>query len=355
MKKLSQTTRQIILPVSVLGLCVAAIVWVAQRGPADAPVVPNAPSIAIGSEAEIRAEKDEYYRSEVAPIILTADERNREAAKRCVERLSESFDGYRTGIKPFCEEINTWGTRLGVIRRMPSDWWYEKADVSKFIEIKFAKHLFTDEKLKTDIERALTQFRNDVEANQNGLIVNVRASLSSQDIPGLPEVDYSDFTKDLASRLKAFSSGAAKDSVVHGIVIEIASGVGGTVATQVLAQIVNKLSTMVATSAAAGGGATATGATAGGGGGALGGPLGAAAGFTVGLVVGVVVDWWLSARFEEKMAEQLNKVIDEINSEVIAGNANRTGLREGLRASCDVMQEAYQGSLRTQIVDGGVN
>ncbi len=118
------------------------------------------------SEAELRAERDAFFKADVEPSIKEADKLNREAADRCVARLKESFDGYRSGIQPFCEEINTWGTRVGVIRRMPSDWWYEKTDVSDFIQAKFAKHLFTDRKLAEDIESAFGSVPCRVEANQ---------------------------------------------------------------------------------------------------------------------------------------------------------------------------------------------
>ena len=203
-----------------------------------------------------------------------------------------------------------------------------------------------------DIESALAQFRADVEANQNTLVTSIRAAISSKDLPGLPEIDYSEFAKDLSSRIAEFSAQSAKDSLVNGIVIEVASGVGGTVATRLLTQLVVRLTAMVGASTASAGGATAGGAAVGGGGGSLGGPVGVAAGLAVGLVVGSVIDWWMSSSFEAKMKEQLNGLIDTVNKEVIAGDADRAGLHDGLRGSCDVLKNAYQSSLRTRIVDG---
>jgi hypothetical protein len=70
-------------------------------------------------------------------------------------------------------------------------------------------------------------------------------------------------------------------------------------------------------------------------------------------VIGGVIDWWMSSSFEAKMTGQLNGLIDELNKEVIAGDSNRPGLRDGLRGSCDVIRQAYQDSLRNKIVDGG--
>lgn len=340
-----------------LAICAGSILWVAWRPSADAPSVPSAPTLPVDtipqkSAAELREERDAFFAADVEPCIKGADKLNRESADRCVSRLKESFDGYRSGIQPFCKEVNSWGTRLGVIRRMPSDWWYEQTDVSDYIQAKFAKHLFTDKKLAEDIKSALTQFRADVEANQNTLVTRIRAAISSKDLPGLPEIGYADFAEDLSSRLTEFSAQSAKDSVVNCIVTEVASGVGGSVATRLLTQLVVRLTAMVGASTASAGGATAGGAAVGGGGGSLGGPVGVAAGLAVGLVVGSVIDWWMSSSFEAKMKEQLNGLIDTVNKEVIAGDADRAGLHDGLRGSCDVLKNAYQSSLRTRIVDG---
>lgn len=344
---------------TVLLLSVGLVVWIGYRSsvdivPVTAPPAMPAEIVPQKSPAELRAERGTFFKAEVEPSITEADKLNREAAERCVARLKESFDGYRTGIQPFCQEINSWGTRLGVIRRMPSDWWYEQTDVSDYIQAKFAKHLFTDKKLAMDIERALAQYRADVEANQYTLITRIRAAISSGDLPGLPDINYTEFSKDLSERLTVYSVESAKDSVVNGIVTEVASGVGGFAAEQLLAQLVVRLTAMVGASTASAGGATAGGAAVGGGGGSLGGPLGAAAGIAVGLVIGGVVDWWMSSSFEAKMTEQLNSLIDELNNAVIAGDANRPGLRDGLRGSCDVIRQAYQDSLRTNIIDEGV-
>lgn len=343
--------------VVVLVLCVMAIFWVATRSSVEPPQVPEPPPMPAEilpqkTEAERRAERDLFFKNDVVPSIAEADKLNREAAERCVTRLTESFDGYRTGIAPFCKEINTWGTRLGVITRMPSDWWYEQTDVSDYVQEKFARHLFTDKRLAEDIEGALAQYRADVEANQAALLSSIRAAISAQDLPDLPNIEYADFSKDLSDRLKSYSANAASDSVVRGIVTELAAGVGGYAAEQLLAQLIVRLTAMVGASSASAGGATAGGAAVGGGGGSLGGPIGAAAGIAVGLLVGGVIDWWMSSNFEAKMTEQLNTLIDELKKEVIAGDTSRPGLREGLRGSCEVLYRAYQDSLRSKIVEG---
>lgn len=334
-----------------------AVIWVVQRPTAVVPVVPKAPAMPAEivprkSQAHLRAERDAFFVADVEPCIQEADKLNREAADRCIARLKDSFNGYRTGIKPFCKEINSWGTRLDVIRRMPSDWWNEKSGVSDFIQAKFAKHLFTDKKLAADLESALAQFRTDVVANQNTLVSKIRAAVSSKDLRGMPEIKYADFASDLSARLKAYSAQSANVSVGNFIATEVASGLGGFAAEQLLAQLVIRLSAMTAATTTTAGGATAGGAATGGGTGALGGPVGIAAGFAVGLVIGGVIDWWMSSSFEAKMMGKLNGMIDDLDKEILDGSVGRAGLRNGLRGGCDVLKNAYQSSLRARIIDG---
>ncbi len=336
---------------TLLVLCIIAILWVWNRGPAKLPSVPQAPEIPSSSTNE-QVERETFFKSNVEPSISAADKLNNEAAERCIRRLKDSFDGYQTGIGPFCKDVNSWGTRLGVISRMPGDWWNEKTEVATYVQEKFGKHLFTDKKLKEDIQGALAQFRFDVNANQNELVISIRAAISSRDLPTLPDLDFSQFASDLTSTLGAYSAETARNSVVNLLVTEIASGVGGMVAEQLLAQLITRLSTMAAASTATAGGATAGGAAAGGGTGALGGPIGVAAGFVVGLAVGGVIDSWMSSKFEARMTAQLNQLVDELSKQVITGDSNHPGLSQALQETCELLERAYAESLRSRIVDG---
>lgn len=339
--------------------CIGVISYVISRPAPEMPAMPDPPTIPAEilsekSEEELRVERDEFFRADVDPVIAAANDLNLRAAERCVIRLEESFDSYRNGIKPFCAEINTWGTRLGVMRRMPSDWWYEKTDVGDFIQEKFARHLFTDKTLEQDIEDALQQFRQDVASNQNAMVTQIRAAISAKDLPNLPEIEYGDFAKDMTTRLKGFNTESAGQSIFSGIAIEAVTGVAGYAGQYLLAQLVIKISSMAATTSTAAGGATVGGAAAGSGTGSLGGPIGTIAGFAVGLVIGGVIDWWMSNRFQAQMSGKLSGMIDELAATVITGDSNRPGLRDGLRGACEHMQRAYVSSLRATIV-GEVN
>ena len=132
---------QIWIASTALLACTGLIIWAAGLTAPDAtlPAVSRLLSNendTAKTEAELRAERIAFFNTVIEPVIIEADQRNRESAQRCIETLKESFNGYRNGIKPFCIEINTWGTRLGVIRRMPGDWWYEKNGRRRFHQSK---------------------------------------------------------------------------------------------------------------------------------------------------------------------------------------------------------------------------
>ena len=106
---------------AVLVMCFLALIYLASApgvSPPRLPPSPQAVSPGISSQARAR-----FYDEQVQPAIALADTANREAAERCVQRLREMSDKHRQGIAPFVSDLNSWGTRWGVVRRMPSDWW----------------------------------------------------------------------------------------------------------------------------------------------------------------------------------------------------------------------------------------
>lgn len=310
------------------------------------------PSPPLKTAAERRAEREIFFAEKVDPVIMATDQRNREAATRCTIALRKSFDGYRKGIPTFCDEINSWGTRLGVIQRMPTDWWYEKTDVNDFIKDKFSRHLFNDEILTNDVSTTLDRFQQEVQENQEQMLDEIRVAVAETTLPDPPQIDTSEFVHELSQRFHDFNVDSAEKSLVKGITIKVASAVGSAAAEMLLAQLVTELSSMSAAATAGAGGATAGGAAAGGGGGAtLGGPVGVVTGIAVGIIVGGVVDWWVSSDFKEQMSDQLNEMIDDLSNIAIAGTASKPGMRDALRGSCDLMLTSYRETLRAIIVD----
>lgn len=315
----------------------------------DDPILPVPKQPAVIKLAEV--ERAAFFDQSVSPEIARADRSNREAAQRCVERVTAVLNGYKTGIAPFCDEINGWGTRLGVIQRMPPDWWYQQASVADYVSKKFEKHLFSDAKLRQDLNHAIAIFRSEIDANQNAMFLSIKAATASVSTIELPDLDYSNFESDLSATLTTFATRSAERSVLQGLLTELASGLGGIAAEQLVVAIATRIAAMAAASAAGAGGATAGGAAVGGGGGSLAGPIGTAAGLAAGLAVGVVIDWWMSSKFKAKMSERLSSVIDELKSNVLGTNST-SGLQSALPQACDSMLDAYRQSLYNRLVIG---
>ena len=332
---------------------ISGIVQVAmKRAPEPSEVAPASLEETPGkSAAELRAERLAFYESQIDPVIIQMDQKNREASEQCIATLRDSLEGYRKGIKPFCTEINTWGTRLGVIRRMPGDWWYEKTDVSDFIQEKFARYLFTDQELSEDIEIALMQFQMAVRGNQNEMLDEIRLAITASDLTDVPAIKTEDVVEDVTQQLQDFGEDSAQATLVRGITVKVASAAGGAAGEFLLSQLVVELASMAGAASTAAGGATAGGAAVGGGGGSLGGPLGAAAGIAVGVVIGGVIDWWMSSKFEEQMTQTLNQMIDEMTQIAIEGSDQNPGLATGLQGSCDFLLQSHREFIKGKILN----
>ena len=234
---------------------------------------------------------------------------------------------------------------------MPGDWWYEKTDVSDFIQEKFARYLFTDQELSEDIEIALMQFQMAVRGNQNEMLDEIRLAITASDLTDVPAIKTEDVVEDITQQLQDFGEDSAQATLVRGITVKVASAAGGAAGEFLLSQLVVELASMAGAASTAAGGATAGGAAVGGGGGSLGGPLGAAAGIAVGVVIGGVIDWWMSSKFEEQMTQTLNQMIDEMTQIAIEGSDQNPGLATGLQGSCDFLLQSHREFIKGKILN----
>jgi hypothetical protein len=297
------------------------------------------------------AELKQFYREQVAPAIQGADVANQDAAQRAVNTLWDAINGYRRGIDPFCNELLWYSTRWEVLSRAPGDWWYSRDSIGPYVNSKFAKHLFTDAKLKSDIQRSVNQFYSDESANRNAMIIQVKAAISQADFPELRSIDTDAFAANISNQIKAFSKDAALSSITQMFLSELAGEAGFAAATYLISQVVTRLAAMAGISIAAAGGAT-MGTTVGGGGfGSMAGPLGTAAGIAAGLVAGIIIDGWMSSSYKRRIKEQINGMINVLVSEVISGSSNDSGFTPGLTGCCIALKESYSNSFESILLN----
>ena len=299
-------------------------------------------------------ERETFFNDQVDPAIAEVDQRNRAAAALCVDRIKDLFQGYRNNVPKFTDDITSYSTRFGVIIRAAGDWWNTSDEGKRYVTQKFEATLFSEQKLKKAISHALEAFATDIQANNATLLTSVKASISRSDLPDLPTINYDQYTEGLTKTYIAFSTESASDSTLWFVLTEVTAGTLGAAAQQLLVNAMTYLATTTATTAAAAGGTTAASTATGTAGGSTVGPWGTVVGFGVGLVIGLAVDWWMSDVFAEKLNGELITMLNETEAAILQGPPDKPGLKEKLENTCRALHEAYQKTLRTQILGGAI-
>jgi hypothetical protein len=303
--------------------------------------------------------KSEFYQRDLVPLLDKAKKQNVADADKAVERLHEEFDRFRAGIPGFVEDVSSWSTRFGVVRRMSKDKWTnfwkakddpDSEEVKKYVLGKFQANILSEDALQKAVESAIGQFKDDATANRNLLLREMKMALSTSDVRlDFPAPNFEAFQKLFEGYVTRSVQNQAHKSIQDGVVTVIASGVAGAAAEQLVAQIIQLLGTEAvaagAEAAAAGGSSMAAGGGLGAASGWLGGPPGAIIGVGAGLAIGAVVDWWLTERFKTNLTQELTTYLNNLERDMLDSAAAsgerpaRTGLRETLHRAADKLQE----------------
>ncbi|WP_372721913.1 hypothetical protein [Novipirellula sp.] len=368
-----------------LAVVIACLVGVATfnvtKTPKIEPVSRNefdviVPKVLEPSRDVVRAA---FFDREVEPEIAKTDRLNREAVDRCIQRIGLLIRRYHRGVTPFVNDLTSISTRLGIVKRMPGDWWQEDNRIQSYVAEKFEKHLFSEKVLTDDIAAVLDDFRKEIDANQKRMLVNVHASLEVADLPEVQLDQYETFYESISHRLQTFSAEQGATSVYNAIVVILISEAGSYAATTIVAGLLARFSATAAVGAAAGAGTAAGAAATGAGGGSFVGPVGTVVGLGVGLAVGLIIDWWMTEKFESKVSEQLHDYLDMLEATLLDGAPqhsktdaittqpsetaatrglgsidNASGLKATLPIVCDQLLNAYRDQFFTKIVSPGV-
>ena len=334
------------------------------------PDMPSQPSVAVGNVSRVDStnrivERAAFFDNEVEPEIEKTDRLNREAAERCISRLKSQVTLYRQQVEPFVEDLTSLSTRFGIISRMPGGWWSEDERVEDFVAAKFEKHLFSEQKLLDDVAEILEQFRTEVDANQNRMLVNVKSCLDVADLPEVQVDDYEQFYRSVAQELSNYSAQQGSTSVYNALTVLVMSEAGSYAAVTLVSGLLVRFGAMAATTAATAGGVTAGATATGAGGGSLAGPVGTAVGLGVGLVIGLAIDWWMTEEFEEEMSLQLNNYLGSLEGAILYGSKPGApepgasgpgsevvegGVADALPVVCQQLEMAYREKFYEQIV-----
>ncbi len=330
-----------------------------NQNDAESSAKPSQTTTAVtASKPDPKVLRAAFYDAEVEPKVFETDQVNREAADRVVERLRDMFRLYHAGVKAFVSDLTSVSTRLGIVKRMPGQWWAGDERIDDYVLEKFETHLFSEQKLLEDIGAVLTTFQEEIDVNQRRMLTEIRASLSASDLPQVSMSTYEEFYNQVAKKLQSYSTNQGSATVYNALTVLIVSEAGSYVATSLIAGLLARFGTAAAVSTVAASGAAAGSATVGAGGGTLGGPVGVVVGFGVGLAVGLIIDWWMTDKFEAEMSLQMNRYLASLQHAILYGDSNATdgSTREGLVGAlpvvCDRLLDAYRERFYAQIVTG---
>jgi hypothetical protein len=310
-----------------------------------------------------------FFDEKVEPRIIEADALNREAAERCISKISSCVDHYRGGVEPFVHDLTSLSTRFGIVKRMPTDWWKKENKIEKFVEDKFQQHLFSQQKLMDDIANILADFKDEIDSNQKRMLISVKADLDAADLPEVQAEEYEPFFESVSRQLQRYSAKQGTASVQNAVGVLIVSEAGVFAGRSIVVGLLARFGSTAVVGTAAGATATAGTAATGTGTGAFGGPVGAVVGFGVGLAVGMVIDWWMTEKFEAKMRQQMYNYLDTLEHTILFGGATQSsssaknatqaksnddasGLVGALPVICDRLLIAYRERFYEQIVTG---
>ena len=329
------------------------------RPAAIATTEPAAPALPTQRD-QIRA----VYDSEILPLLAAFDHRNQLAADRAIATLHEHVNAHRAGIKLFCRDISSWGTRFGVIGRYTADAWRSVrskpsiGSVKQYVDGKFRDHILSEQSLQHDLSAAVRQFNEDMAASRNQLYAELRLPLEKIKAPVVAtEGDFERFTADVSAQAANLARGTAPDTLVAGLASVVAGQVAFEVAAnltkQIVAQVIARVGTQLAVEGIEAGGATVGGAAAGGGGGSFAGPAGTIIGFGVGLAAGAVIDWWLSDRFEARVSQQCNQFLTALDDSVTHGGgaAGGPGLQKSFNQVVQLAGQAQRKAILSVLTE----
>jgi hypothetical protein len=324
----------------------------------DSPPAPSPPALSP-SDLQVAAptiSREEFYRQELAPLLDKARMENRASADKAIDRMHLEFDRFRTGIPGFVADLASWRTRFGIMRRLSRDKWENlwratedpaSEELKSYMLQKFEHHILAQDELQNAVGSSLNEFKDDVTANRNRLLAEIKVALRTSDMNlDFAKPDFASFQREFDQFIARRVETNATDSLVNATVNLLANGVAGFAAEQLVAQLIVRFVAAQAVSAgveaaAAGGSTTAGGATLGGAAGWLGGPLGAVVGVGAGLAVGAVVDWWVTDKFKAKLTDELTTYLDNLERDMIRGvrataeRPARIGLHDALHNAAD--------------------
>lgn len=332
----------------------------------NAPIEkPSLSGIDIKIKPNVQTDQNivKFYREQINPLLDDAEKRNQEAIDRAIKTIHANFDNYRAGVHAFAEDMTDLGTQLGIANKFTQDLWQKywnknenSEKLKNYVNAKFKKYIFSEDKLINDLEEVFSQFKSDIVASRNRLFSEMKLALNTSSSPIIfDEKGLNNFFSDVDNQISQMTIKMAWDSVVSSILAFIGGDVVTIMAQKSVYMVLSNAASTIAIEKLAASSGIVYGVVAGGSTGSLvGGPHGTIIGEGVGIIAGLMVEWWISDKFKEKIEKQCNEYLTIVEEAIIKGSPEKSGLKKSFEEAISIINTCQRDVILTALlVDGG--
>jgi hypothetical protein len=298
---------------------------------------------------KIKRQRREFFATNGIALSNQEEQRNREAMERARQQLASDFARYHNGAPRFADDLTTWSAQYQIAKAALADWWSKSNEGRKVATDKFAEFVVSDRQLQKDVIGVIAQFSSDLEANRNKMLSELQEKVSAAAVPCASAAPGStNLARAFALEAGHLVEQQTMQSSLAKVLAEGGGFMAGAAATHIVTKLMTSMAIRVATSVAARGSTVAGGVLAGGEGGTVLAPgVGTAVGAVGGIVAAWAVDWWMEKKFKEKVTNECNRILDDMEKNL--WNDPSQGLALSFGQAIQVTRECHEKALRTII------
>lgn len=125
-------------------------------------------------------DRETVYQNHIRPLILLCHQENQKALDQAVSDLETCFRGYEAGIDAFVDDMTGLGSRLKMVGRQFQGWWekiwngVDTQRVAQSVRESFERHVYSENRIRGDIENIMITVAYALNANQNLMISRIQ-------------------------------------------------------------------------------------------------------------------------------------------------------------------------------------
>ena len=291
-----------------------------------------------------KRQREQFFQTQMHLLLDHERDRNSKAIASARQLLDEKFKSYSERVPKFVEELTSLSSGYQITKAMIKDAWNKSEGVSDYVIQLFGEQVVSHDKLRSDVEEVVAQFRRELEANRNWMLAEatqrlttatfpVPASISSQD--GLFREFRGGFPKFLETRAKGLPGDKAK-VLAEEVTRHLIEKAVAPLQRRMIEAISARLASAITGGARSAGGTTNKNT------------WGTAIGAVLANIAVNAVQAWMESRFQKELIGEVNSTLDQMRAS-IWGTA-KDGLEANLRQLIEIARKTHEQALRKVVV-----